>query len=266
MPATSFTCLWCGAAHAVRSADDLEGWARLCPDCLGRAGENEFLRFRLRDALAARAASRSADAGASGADQAGAIDRTAVGGAPTEDWYLRREPFSYGPIHDAAFAAELDAAGRWLDELPLGGDIVEPLAGEGWWSPLLAGRGTLYAHDPDGASLDRARARLLAHDLRAHLHVRDPWSPVDPAADALVVTFWVGRLASPARAAWLAISRDGLREGGLIAIIDALPDASSGAAGSVTVEGLRADLDAAGFSAIEVTPAGRFIVLARATR
>ena len=55
----SFTCLWCGAAHATRGPDDLEGWAQLCPDCLGRAGENPFLRFRLRDALAERAAPRS---------------------------------------------------------------------------------------------------------------------------------------------------------------------------------------------------------------
>jgi hypothetical protein len=252
MPATSFSCVWCGAAHTVRSPDDLEGWARLCPDCLGRAGENEFLRFRLRDALRARGAATTL--------------RTAAGPAPGEDWYLRRPPFSFGPIHDAAFAAELDAAGRWLDGLPLAGEIVEPLAGDGWWSPLLAGRGTLYAHDPDGASLDQARARLLAHGLRAHLHERDPWSPVDPPADALVVTFWLGRLAVPARAAWLAIARGGLREGGLLAIIDALPDPASGAAGSVTVEELRADLDAAGFSRIEVSPAGRFIVLARATR
>jgi len=51
----TFSCLWCGAAHATRSPADLEGWAQLCPDCLGRAGDNPFLRFRLRDALAERA-------------------------------------------------------------------------------------------------------------------------------------------------------------------------------------------------------------------
>ena len=50
----SFQCLWCGKAHRARSAADLEGWALLCPDCLGRAGENPFLRFRLKQALAAR--------------------------------------------------------------------------------------------------------------------------------------------------------------------------------------------------------------------
>ena len=35
----SFQCLWCGAAHTARTPDDLEGWAQLCPDCLGKAGD-----------------------------------------------------------------------------------------------------------------------------------------------------------------------------------------------------------------------------------
>ena len=53
----SFSCLWCGAEHTTRSADDLEGWAQLCPDCVGKAGDNGFLRFRLRQALTERSAS-----------------------------------------------------------------------------------------------------------------------------------------------------------------------------------------------------------------
>ena len=52
----SFSCLWCGTAHTVRSPDDLEGWAQLCPDCVGKAGDNGFLRFRLRQALTERSA------------------------------------------------------------------------------------------------------------------------------------------------------------------------------------------------------------------
>src|SRR6266576_959411 len=54
-PRPTFDCLWCGRSWTTRSADELEGWAKLCPDCLGKAGDNAFLRFRLRDALAARA-------------------------------------------------------------------------------------------------------------------------------------------------------------------------------------------------------------------
>ena len=53
----TFTCLWCGRRHQVRAPGDLEGWAQLCPGCLGQAGGNEFLRFRLKRALAERAAS-----------------------------------------------------------------------------------------------------------------------------------------------------------------------------------------------------------------
>lgn len=50
----AFQCLWCGRTHRARSVSDLEGWALLCPECLGRAGENSFLRFRLKQALADR--------------------------------------------------------------------------------------------------------------------------------------------------------------------------------------------------------------------
>jgi len=52
----TFDCLWCGQRWTVRDRQDLEGWAHLCPDCLGRAGDNPFLRARLRQALAERAA------------------------------------------------------------------------------------------------------------------------------------------------------------------------------------------------------------------
>ncbi|MEO8469116.1 MAG: hypothetical protein ABI573_05565 [Chloroflexota bacterium] len=56
----TFDCLWCGASHETRSPDDLEGWAHLCPTCVGRAGDNAFLRFRLKRALEDRAASARA--------------------------------------------------------------------------------------------------------------------------------------------------------------------------------------------------------------
>ena len=61
----TFDCLWCGAAHVCRGPDDLEGWAQLCPDCVGKAGDNGFLRFRLRLALTERGAAGAAGASAS---------------------------------------------------------------------------------------------------------------------------------------------------------------------------------------------------------
>ena len=100
-----------------------------------------------------------------------------------DDWYLRRGRYARGAIHDAAWHAELDSAGRWLDALPWGGEIVELAAGTGWWSPLLASRGELSLYDASPAALDRARERLVAHDLRAHLHVRDAWAEPDRTVD-----------------------------------------------------------------------------------
>ena len=51
----SFDCLWCGRPYSTRDQDALEGWAQLCPDCVGRADENPFIRFRLHAALHERA-------------------------------------------------------------------------------------------------------------------------------------------------------------------------------------------------------------------
>src|SRR4029079_5633715 len=50
----AFDCLWCGDAYTCRGPDDLEGWAQLCSSCVGKAGDNGFLRFRLHQALIER--------------------------------------------------------------------------------------------------------------------------------------------------------------------------------------------------------------------
>ena len=305
-PPTSFACLWCGRPWTVRGPDDLEGWARLCPDCLGKAGENEFLRFRLRAALEARAAASRPTAAESAAVQPAAapagedpssLARTMIdyydARAPEyDDWYLRRGRYERGPIHDAAWNAELDAAGRWLDELPLRGRIVELAAGTGWWSPLLAAKTTnLWMFDAAEAPLERARDRLVAHGLRAHLHVRDAWAPPegDPA-DALFAGFWLSPIERDRTAAFLDLARGWLRPGGRIVLIDSLPDPASSAVDhpppaddrSVrrlddgreftivkvfrTPDEIAGALTAAGFVDVEVTTTGRFFVLASARR
>jgi SAM-dependent methyltransferase len=315
-PRPTFDCLWCGRSWTTRSADDLEGWAKLCPDCLGKAGDNAFLRFRLRDALAARAgASNRASDTAAPSDPRGPIESA----GPTEsspptpetalpagdvgnemvayyearageydDWYLRRGRYAHGPIHDAAWNAELDAAGRWLDALPIRGEIVELAAGTGWWSPLLASKGELWLYDAAEAPLDRARERLLAHGLRAHIHLRDAWAEPDRAVDAVVLGFWLSHVDRNRTAAFLDLAKRWLRPGGTIAIIDSLADPQSGADDHPAVVGDRATrrvadgreftivkvhrdpvelgavLRAAGFSEVRVEASGRFFVLADA--
>lgn len=249
----SFECLWCGTAHTCRGPDDLEGWAQLCPDCVGKAGDNGFLRFRLRQALTERGAVRpetsasvvgAASPGVVDAASPGVVDAASPGSdvaadmlsyyearAPEyDDWYLRRGRYAHGPIHDAAWNAELDAAGRWLDELPIRGEIVELAAGTGWWSPLLASRGDLSLYDAAGAPLDRARERLLAHGLRAHLHVRDAWAEPDRRVDAVFTGFWLSHVPRDRLDDFLALVRRWLKPGGTFAFIDSRFDPQSSAA------------------------------------
>ncbi len=311
-PHPTFACLWCGRSWTVRAPDDLEGFAKLCPDCLGKAGDNEFLRFRLRAALEARAA-LSASAASSVARvqaqaasvphaQAPTADAAPPAGpdmvayyearaAEYDDWYLRRGRYEHGPIHDAAWNAELDAAGRWLDSLPITGRIVELAAGTGWWSPLLASKGELWMYDAAEGPLARARERLVAHRLRAHLHVRDAWADPDgPPADALFAGFWLSHVERNRTAAFLDLVGRWLAPHGRIALIDSLPDPRSGAldheppAGDRSVRRLEdgreftivkvhrtadeitAELTAAGFRDIEVITTGRFFVLATGRR
>lgn len=294
-----FTCLWCGTVYRPRSVDDLEGWARLCPDCLGRAQENEFLRFRLRDALAARARAavdharpeagvRSEIAGPPNAPPAagpvaGALSAPGPntpgedeqpprpdepsGTGPDDDWYLGQGAHQRGAIQQAAWQAELDAAIRWLYGQALAGRIVELAAGTGWWSPLLADRGELWVTDGSGAALDRARARLVAHGLRAHLHVRDPWAPPDAPADVLTAAFWLSRVGPGRLEAAARLARSWLRDGGQFLFIDVageVPDASAAVAPRVDVDAVGSALRAAGFVEVEVERPGRLLVLGRA--
>jgi SAM-dependent methyltransferase len=252
----TFDCLWCGAAHATRGPDDLEGWAQLCPECVGKAGDNGFLRFRLRQALTERGAAKSG-AGASAAPVATAPVATGPATAATatvapdeesrpdldaemlayyqarapeyDDWYLRRGRYERGPVHDAAWNAELDIAGRWLDALPISGEIVELAAGTGWWSPLLASKGVLSLYDGAQAPLERARERLVAHRLRAHLHVRDAWAAPDRTVDAVFTGFWLSHVPRARLDEFLAVVRSWLKPGGAFAFIDSLADPQSSA-------------------------------------
>jgi hypothetical protein len=254
---TTFDCLWCGDAYACRGPDDLEGWAQLCSSCVGKAGDNGFLRFRLHQALTERGAasavaSSPAGAGAAAAATTGAIattDPVAAAAAPPtapdrdtemlayyearapeyDDWYLRRGRYERGPVHDAAWNAELDIAGRWLDALPIAGEIVELAAGTGWWSPLLASKGELSMYDGASGPLDRARERLVAHRLRAHLHVRDAWAEPDRPVDAVFTGFWLSHIPRERLDAFLGIVRRWLKPGGLFAFIDSRPDPQSSA-------------------------------------
>jgi SAM-dependent methyltransferase len=210
--AAQFNCLWCGRPHRARSSDDLEGYARLCPECIGRAQDNEFLRFRLHEGLRARAA-----ASASNQSDDEALKAYYAARAPEYDeFYTGERP----PVERAVFDSDLDAATLWLDGLPIHGEIVELAAGTGWWSPLLAQKGELWLYDAVEETLDRARERLLAHGLRAHIHVRDAWAEPDRRVDAVFCGAWLSHVRRARLPEFLAIVRRWLEPGGLFAFID----------------------------------------------
>lgn len=309
----SFDCLWCGAPYRAARPDDLEGWAQLCPACLGRAGENPFLRFRLRAAMDERARSHGsapASAGSSVADLPPAAAPASVAGADGaddpeaaelvayyqaraseyDDRYLRRGRYDRGPISTVAWQADLDEATRWLDGLPWAGRIVELAAGTGWWSPILASRGELWCFDAATAPLERARERLLAHGLRAHLHVRDAWAEPDGPADGLFTGFWLSHVRPERLPAFLSLARRWLRPAGRYAFIDSRPDPESGPVDQDAPDptgrstrrlddgrtfripklyhepaGLARALQEAGFIDVDIRTTGRFFLLGQAT-
>ncbi len=207
-----------------------------------------------------------------------------------DDWYLRRGRYARGPIDDMAWQVDLDAATRWLDELPIGGDIVELAAGTGWWSPLLASKGRLWCYDGAPAPLERARERLVAHGLRAHLHVRDAWAEPDALVDVLFTGFWLSHLPRARLGAFLGVVHRWLRPGGRFVFVDSRFDPASSAVDhaprpdqetmvrrlddgrSFTIPKvyydpaeLEAALRAAGFSAATVGTTDRFFLLGSAT-
>ena len=286
-----YTCLWCGTTCGPTPSDDLAALARLCPECLARAGDNPFLRRRLHAALEARArmtASPSLGSSdgvgdrsflrvvpaptaaralplapspigepASATTPSSAIASASPPGVPSapiqaddqphadvatrgtlaaplvappedpdllDDWYLGRGRYDRGPIPGAAWLAELDAAVGLVDAAGLAGRIVEPRCGVGFWSVLLASAGELTALDERPGMADRTTARLVAHGLRAHVHVTDPAAPpgADEAAtyDGAFLGFTLSRLPAGPRGALVASTRARLRVGGRLVLVD----------------------------------------------
>jgi demethylmenaquinone methyltransferase/2-methoxy-6-polyprenyl-1,4-benzoquinol methylase len=184
---------------------------------------------------------------------------------------------------------EIDEITNWLDQVPLRGEIVELAAGTGWWSPLLAQKGELSIYDINAEPLDIARSRLVAHGLRAHIHVRDVWQEPDRQVDGVFCGFWLSHVSRHRLADFLALVARWLRPDGLFAFIDeraGSADIDSGAdlQSGMTVrrvadgrefripkvyyspDDLRAALGDAGFARSEVRQTARYFQMGTASR
>jgi demethylmenaquinone methyltransferase/2-methoxy-6-polyprenyl-1,4-benzoquinol methylase len=196
---------------------------------VGRAGENEFLRFRLREGLRLRAEAEKSESVVRTPDEELRAYYAARAGE-YDDWFLRKGRYSRGVIADTAWAADMDTATLWLDAQPLTGEIVELAAGTGWWSPLLAQKATtLWLYDINEEPLEFARQRLVAHGLAAHIHVRDAWAEPDRQVDALFCGFWLSHVSRARLGEFLALCRRWLKPGGRFAFIDSRRDPESSA-------------------------------------
>ena len=134
----------CGAAPATPAAARTTSRAgrSSAPDCVGKAGDNGFLRFRLHQALTERGAAggrrrrpRPPTAAAADAPPRPPRRRRAPPRTPTPTPSCSPTTRPARPstttgicaaaatravrVHDAAWNAELDVAGRWLDALPI---------------------------------------------------------------------------------------------------------------------------------------------------
>ena len=233
----TFDCLWCGTPWTTRGPDDLEGYAQLCPDCVGRAGENGFLRFRLQAALdergrASRRRERRGIAERRDRDRAAGRRRPSpppMRSADGDGRLLRGPRRRVRRLVSPPRPLRPRAGPRpGLERRARHGDPVarRPAAGRarssswrpgtGWWSPLLASKGELSVYDAAEAPLDRARERLVAHGLRAHIHVRDAWAEPDRAVDGVFCGFWLSHVPRARLATFLGLVRRWLKPGGLV--------------------------------------------------
>jgi demethylmenaquinone methyltransferase/2-methoxy-6-polyprenyl-1,4-benzoquinol methylase len=205
-----------------------------------------------------------------------------------DDWYLRRGRYSHGPYADAAWAAELDQATRWLGALSMDGEIVELAAGTGWWSAVLATKGQLTIYDAVQEPLEIAAERLAALGRRARVEVRDAWAEPDRQVDALFCGFWLSHVPRARLGEFLGVCSGWLKPAGVLAFIDSRLDPESSAinhprpADDLSVrrlndgrefvipkvyyqlQELTAALSAAGFESADVVTTARFFLLGTA--
>ena len=200
---TRFDCLWCGNPWTARGPDDLEGWAQLCPDCVGKAGTSRFLRGRVRGAIAERGPA------------SGGPGRVAVGRScryPAVSAADHRPPRPSPTTGTCAAAATSAApsttppgmpsstpspAGSTAARSPAGSS--EPAAGVGFFSPLLAARGEPTRRTPTAT---RSISPGSACSPTACVPTSTSRTPGPPrrrrrgarAADALVAAFLLGRV------------------------------------------------------------------------
>ena len=195
---------------AARAAgpDDLEGYARLCPECIGRAGENQFLRFRLKRGPRGAGRGRARRPYADAAPRPG---RPRPPAGPPRDLDVRCAPTTpHAPpstTTSTCAAAATSAApsttwrGRPSSTRRRAGSTSCRWPARSWnWPPAPAGGRRCWRRRATSRSPTRTRSRSdraasgwrrTASGRRA---VRDAWEPPDRQVDGLFAGFWLSHV------------------------------------------------------------------------
>ncbi|MFC9751175.1 class I SAM-dependent methyltransferase [Streptomyces niveus] len=155
----------------------------------------------------------------------------------SDDDALLAEQISYyragAAEYDRAYTerAELRRLPAVIDDLPIGGDVLELACGTGRWTPLLAARAcSVTAVDVAAEVLDLARARTPFPHVRFVQADVFTWQP-PRRYDTVFFAFWLSHV-PPARlpAFWSSVASM-LTPGGRAVFIDDGPAAAAGEEG-----------------------------------
>jgi hypothetical protein len=123
---------------------------------------------------------------------------------------------------------------------------------------LLASRGDVSAYDAREDRLTRARQRLLAHGLKAHLHPRNLLEgPEGEPAGLVLLPFLLSQLAAEPRAQQVEVAHSWLAKGGRLALIDLAPPNLDPS----TLEQATSEMLGGRFTEIASEPLGRHLIL-----
>jgi demethylmenaquinone methyltransferase/2-methoxy-6-polyprenyl-1,4-benzoquinol methylase len=143
--------------------------------------------------------------------------------APEYDhWWNRTHQYALDPDRHTIWTAEVGVLHDWLDELPLGGDVLELACGTGTWTGLLAQRASsVTAVDASPEMIDINRSKPGTDAVRFVEADLFEWTP-DDRYDAVFFGFWISHV-PPARfdRFWETL-RAALRPGGVVAFVDNL--------------------------------------------
>ena len=141
-----------------------------------------------------------------------------------DEWWDRRRRYDLGPDGNRAWGQEAEAVARMLDELPLGGDILEFAGGTGIWTTYLARRAkrvVVLDISPAMTAIGQAKLKIAGLLDRVEYRMVDlfAWMPTEPF-DHAFAGFWVSHIPEDRLDAFFAKAAASLKPGWILLILE----------------------------------------------